>query len=110
MSSSFQKYYTNDDYKKKHLASLRKRYVCECGKEINYGNRKRHVLSTLHVNRMKIVDANAKRFDENRIKVIEDKLNIVDGELIDKSDDDRLIKIEKRLSSLEKKLCIIEKN
>jgi|SRR5690606_1412207 len=107
--SSFQKYYADEDYKKRHLEYMQEKVVCTCNKKLSRGNLNRHLQSTLHANRMKQIENTVKRLDQNRLDEIENQLSIVNDDLHSKVDDDRLLKIEERLASIEKKLRKLEK-
>jgi len=47
-SKTFKEYYADPEFKKKHLAYVKEKVMCDCGKEISRSNMSAHVKTKLH--------------------------------------------------------------
>lgn len=75
-TKTFKEYYTDPEFRKKHLEYVSARIECECGFETSRNNLSKHRQSHLHTNRLKSKTEEAKSVNE-LIKAKQDLDNIV---------------------------------
>lgn len=53
MVKKFTDYYSNDDFRRKHLEYISEKIECDCGKTVSRCNMSRHLKSQYHIIRMR---------------------------------------------------------
>lgn len=66
-----EKYSTDEEFKKRHLAYVKEKIECECGKMIARSNMVTHKKSHLHINRCKVKEA-----ENMKEKEVEDETDL----------------------------------
>ena len=75
-TKTFKDYYQDPEFKKRHLAYIKEKIICECGTKISKHNKYRHLKSDKHKRIMNEKELKKKNKENNKaIQKLEEKID-----------------------------------
>ena len=73
-SKQFKEYYSDPEFKKKHLKYIKEKVECSCGKQISRSNMSTHVKTKLHQKRLNSNEAIMKGLRESYFEYLNKRI------------------------------------